>query len=117
MTARLGFRAAINQNFAAIYEPQAGFDLDFFFACASYNYSLIRALGQGSNQDALNCELIQRMQVPLPPMTEQRTIADSVEGVDATLSKARQERDSLQSLKVSSADALLTGRVRVGRIS
>ena len=27
MTARLGFRAAINQNFAAVYEPRVGFDL------------------------------------------------------------------------------------------
>ena len=113
MTARLGFRAAINQNFAAVYEPRIGFDLDFFFAWASHNYPLIRALGQGSNQDALNCELIQRMLFPLPPIAEQQAIASALDGVDLTLAQARNEREGLQLLKESSADALLTGRVRV----
>ena len=61
MTARLGFSAAINQNFAAVYEPSLGFDLDYFFSWASHNYVRIRGLGQGSNQDALNCELIRGM--------------------------------------------------------
>ena len=80
MAARLGFRAAINQNFAAVYDPKVRFALDYFFAWASHNYSLIRGLGQGSNQDALNCDLIQRMFVPLPPIGEQQAIAGLVEG-------------------------------------
>ena len=58
MTARLGFDAAINQNFAAVYGADEDFSLEFFFAWARHNYSVIRALGQGSNQDALNCALI-----------------------------------------------------------
>ena len=114
MTAKLGFSAAINQNFAAVYEPRVGFDLDFFFTWASHNYPLIRALSQGSNQGALNCELIQRMLFPLPPMAEQEAIASVLDGVDLTLGKAREEREGLQLLKESTADALLTGRVRVG---
>ena len=114
MTARLGFRAAINQNFAAVYEPRVGFDLDFFFAWASHNYPLIRALSQGSNQGALNCELIQRMLFPLPPMAEQQAIASALDGVDLTLTQARNGRERLQLLKESTADVLLTGRVRVG---
>ena len=113
MTAKLGFSAAINQNFAAVYEPRVGFDLDFFFAWASHNYPLIRALSQGSNQGALNCELIQRMLSPLPPMAEQEAIASVLDGVDLTIAKAKLERDGLQLLKDSTADSLLTGRVRV----
>ena len=113
MTARLGFRAAINQNSAAVYEPRIGFDLDFFFAWASHNYPRIRALGQGSNQGALNCELIQRMLFPLPPIVEQRAIAYALNGVDLTLAREWNEREGLQLLKESTADALLTGRARV----
>ncbi len=66
MTARLGFDAAINQNFAAVYGADEDFSLEFFFAWARHNYSVIRALGQGSNQDALNCALIEGMRVPKP---------------------------------------------------
>ena len=46
MTARLGFDAAINQNFAAVYGADEDFSLAFFFAWARHNYSVIRALGQ-----------------------------------------------------------------------
>ena len=66
MTARLGFDAAINQNFAAVYGADEDFSLEFFFAWARHNCSVIRALGQGSNQDALNCALIEGMRVPNP---------------------------------------------------
>ena len=113
MTAKLGFRAAINQNFAAVFEPRQGFTLDFFFAWASHNYALIRSLGQGSNQDALNCELIQRMLIPFPSKPEQRAITRPLAGVDAALARARYEEKCLQGLKDSTADAVLTGRVRV----
>ena len=67
MTARLGFDAAINQNFAAVYGADEDFSLEFFFAWARHNCSVIRALGQGSNQDALNCALIEGMRVPKSP--------------------------------------------------
>ena len=113
MTARLGFSAAINQNFAAVYEPSLGFDLDYFFSWASHNYVRIRGLGQGSNQDALNCELIQRMQFPVPPISEQQVIVGLLEGVAKSFAEAKKEQGSLQSLKHSTADTLLTGRTRL----
>ena len=113
MTAKLGFRAAINQNFAAVHQPRSGFDLNYFFAWASQNYALIRALGQGSNQDALNCEVIQAMNFPLPPASEQQAIAAALDGVDASVEVAREQTAGLRFLKSSTADALLTGRVRV----
>ena len=112
MTAKLGFRAAINQNFAAVYEPRSGFDLGYFFAWTSQNYAHIRALGQGSNQDALNCEVIEGMKFPLPLLAEQQAIAAALNGVDAAIKVARGELTELLSVKQSTAEALLTGRVR-----
>ena len=114
MTARLGFDAAINQNFAAVYGADEDFSLEFFFAWARHNYSVIRALGQGSNQDALNCALIEGMRVPKAPVAEQRAIAAMLDGVDDAIKRANEERSGLQSLKASASDALLSGRVRVG---
>ena len=54
--------------------------------------------------------------VPLPPLPEQRAIAATLDSVDATIERVRAERAALQSSKASTADALLTGRVRVGVI-
>ena len=50
---------------------------------------------------------------PLPPLPEQRTIADMLDSVDDAIGRAREERDGLQSLQASASDALLTGRVRI----
>ncbi len=113
MTARLKIDAAINQNFAAVYAATGCFSLDFFFTWAKQNYSGIRGLGQGSNQDALNCELVEGVRVPQPSIDEQRTIAALAESFDDATQRARDELNSLRELKVSAATALLTGRVRV----
>ena len=50
----------------------------------------------------------------LPPLAEQRAIAAVLDGVDEAIAHGRSETGVLRSLKASAADALLTGRVRVG---
>lgn len=52
--------------------------------------------------------------IALPPLEEQQAIAGMLDAVDAAVERAREERASLQGLKASASDALLTGRVRVG---
>ena len=52
--------------------------------------------------------------VALPPAPEQQIIATMLDAVDDAIERRRGEQDGLQSLKASAADALLTGRVRVG---
>ena len=113
MSARLGIEAAINQNFAAVFGAKKDLGLDFFFVLAKQNYSSIRALGQGSNQDALNCELIEGMRVPKPTVAEQRVISAMANRFEDALERARTERNSLHLVKSSASDALLTGHVRV----
>lgn len=49
----------------------------------------------------------------LPSLSEQRAIASVLDSVDAAVERAREARFDLQSLQASTADALLTGRVRV----
>ena len=58
-------------------------------------------------------DILRSFPLPLPPLAEQRAIAATVDSVDATIERARAERAALQSSKASTADALLTGRVRV----
>ena len=105
MSARLGIEAAINQNFAAVFGTERDFGLDFLFVWARQNYSDIRALGQGSNQDALNCELIEGMRVPKPTVAEQRAISAMADCFEDALEQERAERTRFAFVEV----------VRIGR--
>ncbi len=52
--------------------------------------------------------------IPLPSLPEQRAIATILDSVDSTVEQLKRERDVRGELKQSVAEALLTGRVRVG---
>ena len=62
----------------------------------------------------LSAEGLMTIEIPLPPLGEQQVIVAALHGVDANVARACEERARLQSLQGSAADALLTGRVRVG---
>ena len=88
-----------------------------FMLAVLMSYSQSGVLLDHSEQTSiyhLTRERLIRMPIPNPPWLEQQAIAGVLDRVDATIAKAERERDSLQSLKDSTADALLTGRVRVG---
>ncbi len=63
-------------------------------------------------QASINQQDVSELPIPLPPLAEQRTIAATLDGVDAAIRVAGDEQDGLRLLKDSTADALLTGRVR-----
>ena len=56
---------------------------------------------------------LKRAFVSLPPLSEQQAIAAMLDAIDNTIERTRDERDALQALKASAAEALLSGRVRV----
>ena len=67
----------------------------------------------GVSQANINPTSLGSLTIPLPPLQEQEATAKLLDRVDVTLAAARREREGLQLLKESTADALLTGRVRV----
>ena len=67
----------------------------------------------GVSQANINPTSLKSLVIPLPPVVEQQAIATALGGVDAAIEVAREERDRLGLLKKSTADALLTGRVRM----
>ena len=68
----------------------------------------------GQSRQGLNYQQVRQLTIARPTRAEQDSIVETLSGVDATLERTRAERDGLQSLKASAADALLTGRVRGG---
>ena len=80
------------------------------FAGQSQIRERINALGQPK----LALERIRTIRVPMPSIAEQQALAGLLNALDVTVEHAQHERSQLQLLKESTADALLTGRVRVG---
>ena len=68
----------------------------------------------GVSQANINPTSLKTLVIPLPPLAEQQATADALDGVDAAIELAREELAGLRLLKESAADALLTGRGRVG---
>ena len=54
-----------------------------------------------------------QLPIPLPPLVEQQAIAGLLDRVDGTVAEGKRERCTLKLLNESTADGLLTGRVRV----
>ena len=73
----------------------------------------VESMFRAGAQPNINAAEYSSLPVVLPPMKEQQAIAALLDGVDATIAEAKRERDGLQLLKESAADALLLGRVRV----
>ena len=67
----------------------------------------------GVSQANINPTALKTLAIPLPPLAEQQPSAATLDGVDAAIEVAREERGRLRLLKESTADVLLTGRVRV----
>ena len=67
----------------------------------------------GVSQANINPTSLKSLAIPLPPLPEQQAIAGLLDGVDGAVAEAKRERDGLQLLKDSAANALLTGWVRV----
>ena len=81
---------------------------------ASCQARIRRFATPGVSQANINPTSLRGLAIPLPPLTEQQAIAAMLDAVDDAVGQAWGERAGLQALKASAADALLTGRVRVG---
>jgi len=73
----------------------------------------VESMFRAGAQPNINAAEYSSLCIPLPSLAEQGAVAGLLDGVDVTVEKARIERQGLQSLKDSTAEALLTGRVRV----
>ena len=74
----------------------------------------IESMFRAGAQPNINAAEYASLPLPLPPLPEQHAIAAVLDCVDEAIAHGRSETDALRSLKASAADALLTGRVRLG---
>ena len=110
--AYLALPACINQNFAYI-SPNKHLRSWFCFYYLHWKYETLRASGRGSNQDALNCAIIRKFHLPLPPVHEQDAISNALASLHDAELKEYAVVGSLTVAKSALMSVLLSGELRV----
>ena len=91
--ARLEIETTCNQSMAALVPGQT-LDYRFLHFWLVANYVRIRNLGGGDLRDGLNLQMVGDIEIPLPPVEEQRRIADFLDDQVARIDAAIQVGDS-----------------------
>ncbi len=68
------------------------------------------------HQANINATTLQKVRVPIPPLPEQRKIAEILSGVDERLELLGRRRESLEKIKRGLMNDLLTGKKRVTKL-
>ena len=81
--------------------------------------NLIKQLLQlqvGSDQPYITNSLLFELQIPLPPLPEQRRIAEILSQIDEVIEKEQRYKEKLERIKQGLMEDLLTGKVRVNHL-
>ncbi|EJS10509.1 restriction endonuclease subunit S [Bacillus mycoides] len=110
--AMLTIPATINQNFAAIVTKNV-INPTFLLAYLEKSYDEIRSSGRGSNQGALNCNIVRAIKFPLPPKEEQDQISATWNNCIKRIEVEKSYLNRLENLKKGLTQVILIGKVRV----
>lgn len=87
----LEIAAAHNQNSAAIRTQPSKLDPSWLFHVFSAQYESNRRVGSGNNQPALNKARVQGLRVPVPPLSDQRKLAEQLDEATMALDQLSAE--------------------------
>jgi len=102
-----------NQSIAAIL-PSPKFEPKYLFYNLENRYLELRDLSSGEGgRGGLNLTIIRNIHVPLPPLPEQRAIAQVLSDVDAWIEALGRLIAKKRAVKQAAMEELLTGQVRL----
>ncbi|MFK7907191.1 MAG: restriction endonuclease subunit S, partial [Chitinophagales bacterium] len=78
-----------------------------------FGQKLISSYQAGGNREGLSVANIKVFSIPLPPLPEQKKIAQILSTVDSKIDLLENKRSEYQQLKKGMMQVLLTGEVRV----
>jgi type I restriction enzyme S subunit len=107
------FRCCIGRGISAIRPRQDKLHHLFLFYFLKFNGKKFEALSAGSTFKAVRKQEIESYVIPLPPLPEQRRIAEILSTVDQKLEIERNEKARLERIKQGLMDLLLTGKIRL----
>ncbi|MBS67780.1 MAG: hypothetical protein CMK98_05390 [Pseudomonas sp.] len=119
MATLLRIKATINQHLAYIKTDSAVLNVEFLVHVLTSAYQFLRSEsdGGGSTKGAITCEQLANLKIPVPPIAEQKLIADLIaselERSNASIEKAEVTIDCLQEYRAALITAAVTGQIDV----
>lgn len=99
---------AINQDMRAIYLKKSKVSNEYFLQWYKGNSEKVEALGSGSTVKGITLDLLKGIEIPLPPINEQKKIAEILTSVDKVIELTEIEIEKLKNLKKGMMQDLLT---------
>jgi len=103
--------AATNQGFKSLV-PGDRLHTEYLYYYINSIRGYLEALGGGSTFPEVNKRDMTNLRVPIPPIEEQRKIAEIISEADEKTAREKEQRNRLQELKRALMQDLLTGEVR-----
>lgn len=95
-------------NHAHVLKPKKGLDVNYL--CYSLMFYDVTGLVNGATRQKLTQADMRKMEIPLPPLDEQRKIAAVLDKVSSLIAKRRQQLDKLDELVKSRFIELFIGK-------
>ncbi len=108
-----GKGGCIHDGFISV-KPKKNIDKVFLYYFFETKKEELQAKAQKGTQGNMNTKLWKMIQLPLPPIEEQKKIAEILMTVDKKLELLRKRKEKLERIKKGLMKDLLTGRRRVG---
>ena len=110
--AKLGIDASTNQACAAIIFNELC-DVDYYHYFLQSRYDFIRNMANAGGQENLSAGIIKGIQIPVPPLPEQKKIAQILSTWDNAISDTERLLENSQQRKKALMQQLLTGKKRL----
>lgn len=110
--AKLGIEASTNQACAAII-LDVNYDVDYYYQFLISRYKHIREMSNSGGQENLSGGIVKSIQVPIPPLSEQKKIAKILSTWDKAITATGQLLKNSQQQKKALMQQLLTGKKRL----
>jgi len=110
--AKLGIEACTNQACAAIV-LHSGYEVDYYYQFLVSQYEKIREMANSGGQENLSGGIVKSIQVPVPPLAEQKKIAKILSTWDNAITTTEQLLTNSQKQKKALMQQLLTGKKRL----
>jgi type I restriction enzyme S subunit len=107
------FKIAISQDITGVILNQEKALPTYIYWYLNHNENRLRALIQGTSINGLLRGDLESFVVPLPPLLEQKKIAEILSSADDEVKKESDHKEQLELLKKGLMQVLLTGKIRV----
>jgi len=101
-----------NQRFIGVV-PNAVIDKEFLYYFLNTQKENILRVGTGSIHSYTSKDEFSKLQIVIPPLSEQKQIVDILSNVDSQIQKEKLNKSNLEHLKKGMMQKLLTGQIRV----